>query len=290
MRSDEDGNTRAVPVLRASSVSGTAGSTSISTSVCVDGVRRYEIEPGRSPRGRPAIIRPGHGFGPTIVVMRCACCRLGAEPADFERDGLPFRAPGSDSRGARPPTPAHEPTQLASPPFRRGSGVRPGSGGRARRAEVDDSRRAVRDAGHGCDGERAPLSGLAGARSRGATVEVRPGMEAFAPTIVTVVRCPQSTGRGRAPSSASSASPRTACWRSRAAAHSPKSCRGRASGAAVVAARWARTGDAVTLLSIGWAGGWSGQLRRGLQTVRRAVVDCVARVEVRHVGAPDVIG
>jgi hypothetical protein len=131
----------------------------------------------------------------------------------------------------------------------------------------------------------------------GATVEVRPGMEAFAPTIVTVVEMPPAidwTGPG--------AQQRV----QRIAADSLLEVTG---GRAVIADELPGTSEwdvqsslralgedpanAVTFsLSIGMG-------RRlvagaapiaGFQTVRRAVVDYVARVEVRHVGAPDVIG
>jgi hypothetical protein len=139
--------------------------------------------------------------------------------------------------------------------------------------------------------------GVLSAVACGATVEVRPGMEAFAPTIVTIVEMPPAidwTGPG--------AQQRI----QRIAADSLLEVTG---GRAVIADELPGTSEwdvqsalralgedpanAVTFsISIGLG-------RRlvaganpiaGFQAVRRLVVDYVARVEVRHVGAPDVIG
>ena len=145
----------------------------------------------------------------------------------------------------------------------------------------------------------APLLGLCllSAAACGPTVDIRPGMEAFAPTIVTIVEMPPAidwTGPG--------AQQRI----QRIAADSLLEVTG---GRAVIADELPGTSEwdvqsalralgedpanAVTFsISIGLG-------RRlvaganpiaGFQAARRVVVDYVARVEVRHVGAPDVIG
>jgi hypothetical protein len=139
--------------------------------------------------------------------------------------------------------------------------------------------------------------GVLSAVACGATVEVRPGMEAFAPTIVTVVEMPPTIDWTR---------PGAQQHIQRIAADSLLEVTG---GRAVIAdelpgtSEWdvqstlrALGEDPANAVTFSISVGLGRRLVAGaspiagFQVARRLVVDYVARVEVRHVGAPDVIG
>jgi hypothetical protein len=141
------------------------------------------------------------------------------------------------------------------------------------------------------------LGVLASAAACGATVEVRPGAAAFAPTTVTIVEMPPAidwSGPG--------AQPRV----QRVADDSLLEVTG---GRAVIAAELPGTADADVQAALRALGedadnaltfslevGMGRRLVRGVNPIssfaatKRLVIDYVARVEVRHVGAPDVLG
>ncbi|HXU04517.1 MAG TPA: hypothetical protein VN903_26325 [Polyangia bacterium] len=148
----------------------------------------------------------------------------------------------------------------------------------------------------------ARLAGILGAAalaaaSCGATVEMRPGGAAYAPTIATIVQMPAAidwTGPG--------AQPRM----QRVAADSLIELTG---GRVVIADELPGTGDsdvqaamralgedAANALTFSLGVGIGRRLVGGANPIqsfnptKRLVVDYVARVEVRHVGAPDIIG
>ena len=311
----DDGNTRAIPAFFSELGIGDGPFGFDLLAFASQAAGRHE---NQNPVDRLAVdlfgvIRPGAWFRPDdrsygIRVLHGLGAELGL---GFERDG---RSAVSGTRflihtGARadlPLTPAREPTELRLRlAVRRGIGLVHAPALRRQAAGRDRSgrqrRRAVRGARRGVltVARPAPLLGLGvlSAVACGATVEVRPGMEAFAPTIVTVVEMPPAidwTGPG--------AQQRV----QRIAADSLLEVTG---GRAVIADELPGTSEwdvqsalralgedpanAVTFsISIGLG-------RRlvpganpiaGFQAARRVVVDYVARVEVRHVGAPDVIG
>jgi hypothetical protein len=140
--------------------------------------------------------------------------------------------------------------------------------------------------------------GALGAGACGATVEVRPAGAAFAPTIVTVVQLPPAIDKGIA----AVEQPRI----QRVADDSLLEVTG---GRAVIAAELPGNGDGDVQAALRVLGEDAGNaltfslaVRRGGRLVeganpipsfeapRHLAIDYVARVEVRHVGAPDVIG